>query len=62
MKKQITFRIDEELIDKVRDIVYANRNLSLNSAIEYSLNKLVEEYGVGVPKRNGELLPGRKIG
>ncbi len=61
IKKQVTFRIDADLIDAVRDIVYYHRELSLNAFIERAIADRVSEY-VDIQKRPCvQLRAGRKM-
>lgn len=60
MKKQITFRIDAELIEKIKDLVCERNEWSLNSFVEYALTQIIERCEPIAP-RTRELRTGRKI-
>jgi len=64
LKKPVTIRIDEEVLDKVRDIVYYNRDVTLNEFCAKAIGDAVIFYDQfdGIPKRPcANLRSGRKI-
>lgn len=59
MRKTICFRLDEKLIEKMRNLAYWTPGLSLNRLAEESLGlcitTLEEKRGAPFPEREGKL-------
>jgi hypothetical protein len=61
MKKQLSVRIDGEVLDRVRDLVYWNAGMSLSGLVESVLEATVNQFD-NIPKRTDKnLKAGRKL-
>ena len=62
VKKQITIRINEKLLERIKDIVYYNIGFTLSDFIETTLDLALDGLYEDVPQRpTKKLRPGRKI-
>ncbi len=63
--EKVSFTIDCELSNRLRNIVYWSPEMTMCSlievAVEEMINKLEEENGKPYPDRNGKLKKGRKL-
>ena len=64
MRKNITIRIDEEIIDKVKDIVYWEPGMSMSDLFEQSIKVMIKElqdkHGKKYEKRPKNIKCGRR--
>jgi hypothetical protein len=60
-KKNVTIRIDPELLNKIKNIIYANHGWILNGFIEDTLREKVESMKQCDPRPEKNLKPGRRI-
>ena len=64
-KQKITFIMDCDLVERLKNAVYWSPGLSVSSvleeATEKAINELEKEKGKPFPERNGELKKGRKL-
>lgn len=62
IKKQITIRINEKLLDRIKDIVYYQYGLTLSNFIETTLDAALDGLYEDIPQRpTKKLRPGRKV-
>jgi uncharacterized protein (DUF4415 family) len=60
LKKSLNVKIDYDLLDKLRDIVYYTPGSTLNEFVEVAIQALIEGHAE-LRKRPGQLKPGRKV-
>ena len=62
VKKQISIRIDEKLIERIKDIVYYNIGFTFSDFIETTLDIALDGLYEDIPQRpTKKLRPGRKV-
>lgn len=62
VKKQITLRLNEKLLERIKDIVYYNYGYTLSDFIEKTLEQALSGRYENTPSRpHKKLKPGRKI-
>lgn len=61
MKKQLSVRIDSDLLETIRDIVYWDPSTNLNRWVEDKLQSAIKDYDYVEPRHESKLKTGRKI-
>lgn len=61
MKKSLTVRINEETLERVRDIVYWNHEFTLTSFVELTLEEVVKKFKDVEKRPVKKLHVGRKM-
>jgi hypothetical protein len=60
-RTQLTIRINKEVIDRIKDIVYWSPEFTINNFVEASLKDAIEGFSHIDPRPHKRLKPGRKI-
>ena len=60
-KKQFSARIDEEILENAKDIVYWNPGLSLGQFVETALKEIALKYKAVKKRPSRQLRPGPKV-
>lgn len=60
-KKQISARVDEQVVERVKDIVFWNPEVSFSGLVEKLLKQVVEQYGSIKRRPDKNLTPGRSV-
>lgn len=60
-KKKITILVDEQIVDRVKDIVYWNPEYTVSNFVEASVEAAVEGFSHIDPRPQKNLKPGKKI-
>jgi uncharacterized protein (DUF4415 family) len=61
IKKQISIRIDQELLERMKDMVYWNPGWTLNDLIEITLRETIYSMERCEKRPSIKLKPGRKV-
>jgi uncharacterized protein (DUF4415 family) len=61
IKKQISIRIDQELLERMKDMVYWNPGWTLNDLIEITLRETIYSMEKCEKRPQKNLKPGRKV-
>lgn len=60
-KKIFSVRVNEEQLEKLRDIVHITPGVTLSSLIEDMITQFIVEHGEVESRNNKKLTPGRKL-